>query len=75
MYTPQPPHNTNNINGSYHNNKFTKGELNGDNSHNDDAEMDLFEDDFYFLDQLFDEGVNDMRDFIPEGDAKLLDNE
>lgn len=75
MYTSQPPNNANDVNGSYHNGKVAKGQFNSNNVHNDDAEIDLFEDDFYFLDQLFDEGLNDMRDFIPESDAKLLDSE
>ncbi|KPI89293.1 hypothetical protein ABL78_1626 [Leptomonas seymouri] len=38
----------------------------------DDAEFEVFEDDLWFLDELFDEGAGDLFTYIPEVDANLL---
>jgi hypothetical protein len=41
----------------------------------DDAEFEFFEDDLWFLDELFDENAGDLFSYIPEADANLLGND
>lgn len=41
----------------------------------DDAEFEYFEDDLWFLDELFDENAGDLFSYIPEADANLLSND
>lgn len=41
----------------------------------DDAEFEFFEDDLWFLDELFDENAGDLFSYIPEVDANLLGND
>lgn len=41
----------------------------------DDAEFEFFEDDLWFLDELFDENAGDLFSYIPEADAGLLGND
>ncbi|KPA79392.1 hypothetical protein ABB37_05242 [Leptomonas pyrrhocoris] len=41
----------------------------------DDAEFEFFEDDLWFLDEMFDESAGDLFSYIPEADANLLGND
>lgn len=41
----------------------------------DSDEFEFFEDDLFFLSELFDEGAGDLFNFIPAEDRRLLDLE